>query len=135
MAQVEQIFVIVISGGLPSWQTPAGGGGADGNWVFFNGSGIRLATTTNQVLIGASSTTTLNIFETIGSGYFSGSLGIGTTTPGTLLSPDANNTTDEESLTPKIFKQLLYYHRGRLPLDLKNIAIRLIVSLFFTQII
>ena len=30
-----------------------GGGGSDTNWSFFNGSGIRLATTSNQVLIGA----------------------------------------------------------------------------------
>lgn len=29
-----------------------GGGGSDGNWTFFNGSGIRLATTTNMVGIG-----------------------------------------------------------------------------------
>ncbi len=85
---------LVISGGLPSWQSLPGGGGADGNWVFFNGSGIHQATTTNQVLIGASSTTTLNIFETIGSGYFSGNLGIGTTTPGSILSlgNTGNNT-------------------------------------------
>lgn len=36
--------------------TGSSGGGADGNWVFFNGSGIRLATTTNQVLVGPSAT-------------------------------------------------------------------------------
>jgi hypothetical protein len=61
-------------------------GGTDGNWVFFNGSGIKLATTTNQVLIGASATTTLNALEVIGSGYLSSKLGISTTTPGTPLS-------------------------------------------------
>lgn len=36
-----------------------GGGGTDGNWVYFNGSGIRLATTTNQVVIGSSATSSL----------------------------------------------------------------------------
>ena len=66
--------------------TCGGGGGADGNWTFFNGSGIRLSTTTNQVLVGASATTTLQALEVIGGGYFSTNLGIGTTTPGQRLS-------------------------------------------------
>lgn len=43
-----------------------GGGGTDGNWVFFNNSGIRLATTTNQVLIGRSATTTTSALEVSG---------------------------------------------------------------------
>lgn len=43
-----------------------GGGGADGNWVYFNGSGIRLATTSNQVVIGAVSTTTTAKVEVAG---------------------------------------------------------------------
>lgn len=34
------------------------GSGTDVNWTFFNGSGIHPATTTNQVLIGGSATTT-----------------------------------------------------------------------------
>ena len=58
-----------------TWAAPSTGSGTDGNWTFFNGSGIRNSTTTNQVLIGAGATTTLNIFETIGNGYFSNSLG------------------------------------------------------------
>lgn len=37
-----------------------GGGGTDGNWTFFNGSGLRLATTSNQVIIGATATSTLS---------------------------------------------------------------------------
>lgn len=41
----------------------AGGGGADGNWVFFNGSGIRLATTTNQLAIGNTATTSDSVVE------------------------------------------------------------------------
>lgn len=54
--------------GVPAWGScgTGGGGGTDGNWAFFNGSGIRLATTTNQVLIGASSTTTRSALEVIG---------------------------------------------------------------------
>lgn len=43
-----------------------GGGGADGNWVYFNGSGIRLATTSNQVMIGATATTTTAKLEVNG---------------------------------------------------------------------
>lgn len=43
-----------------------GGGGADGNWVFFNTSGIRLATTSNQVLIGRTATTTKSTLEVFG---------------------------------------------------------------------
>lgn len=52
--------------GIPSWGScGSGGGGTDGNWTFFNTSGIRLATTSNQVLIGASSTTTRAALEVI----------------------------------------------------------------------
>lgn len=54
-----------LAAGIPSWAScgAGGGGGTDGNWSFFNGSGIRLATTTNQVLIGASATSTLAALE------------------------------------------------------------------------
>ena len=62
-----------------TFDTPAGGGGgADGNWSFFNGSGIKLATTTNQVLIGAAATTSLAALEV------QSSLGILTTGSTTL---------------------------------------------------
>ncbi len=43
-----------------------GGGGTDGNWTFFNGSGLRLATSTNQILAsatGQTSTTSLAKLE------------------------------------------------------------------------
>lgn len=40
-----------------------GGGGSDINWTFFNGSGIYVSTTTNQVLIGGSGTTSLAALE------------------------------------------------------------------------
>ncbi len=40
-----------------------GGGGADGNWTFFNNSGVRPATTSNQVLVGGTATTSLAKFE------------------------------------------------------------------------
>jgi hypothetical protein len=53
--------VLKISGGLPTWGADLtdGGGGSDANWTFFNGSGIYPSTTTNQVVIGGTSTTTL----------------------------------------------------------------------------
>jgi hypothetical protein len=43
-----------------------GGGGSDTNWAYFNGSGIHPATTTNQVLIGASATSSLAMLEVVG---------------------------------------------------------------------
>lgn len=46
-----------------------GGGGSDVNWSFFNGSGLRPSTTTNQVLIGTTATTTLKKLEVIGGGF------------------------------------------------------------------
>lgn len=42
------------------------GGGADGNWTFFNTSAIRLATTSNQVVIGASATSTKSKVQIVG---------------------------------------------------------------------
>ena len=63
-----------------------GGGGTDGNWVYFNSSAIRLATSSNTVLIGANSTTTTSKLEVIGSTYISSNLGIGTTSPWRTLS-------------------------------------------------
>ncbi len=64
----------------PGGSTSTGGGGADGNWVYYNNAGIRLATTTNQVVIGASSTSTLAKLEVIGNQYVSGVAAFGTTT-------------------------------------------------------
>jgi hypothetical protein len=63
-----------------------GGSGAEVNWTYFNRSGVRVSTTSNQVLIGATATTTLAKLEVIGNQYVSGNLGIGTTTPFTTLS-------------------------------------------------
>ncbi len=40
-----------------------GGGGSDVNWTFFNGTALRPATSTNAVLIGGSSTSTLATLE------------------------------------------------------------------------
>jgi hypothetical protein len=47
-----------------------GGSGADNNWSYFNNSGIKLATTSNQVVIGASSTSTLAKLEVVGGANF-----------------------------------------------------------------
>ncbi len=41
----------------------SGGGGSDVNWTFFNGSGISVSTTSNQVVIGASATSSLARLE------------------------------------------------------------------------
>lgn len=58
-----------------------GGGGADGNWVFFNNTGLRMTTTTNQVVMGASATSTTSAkLEVIGNQYVSGVASFGTTT-------------------------------------------------------
>lgn len=48
----------------------SGSGGADGNWTFFNNTGIRPATTTNQVLVGGTATTSLAKFEAQGGAKF-----------------------------------------------------------------
>lgn len=53
------------SGGTFACGTPSGSGGTDVNWSFFNNSGIRVATTSNQVLIGASATTSLSQLQVI----------------------------------------------------------------------
>ncbi len=47
-----------------------GGGGSDTNWSFFNNSGLRPATSTNQVLIGGLSTTTSAKLQVIGGAQF-----------------------------------------------------------------
>lgn len=55
------------------------------NWVRFNNSGIHPATTTDQVLIGASATTSKALLDVEDNAFISGNVGIGTTTPwGTL---------------------------------------------------
>ncbi len=48
----------------------SGSGGADGNWTFFNNTGIRPATTSNQVLVGGTATTSLAKFEAQGGAKF-----------------------------------------------------------------
>ncbi len=84
--------VLKITGGnLPAWgpdQTSSGGTTGSSPWATTTNS---LATypvnTANVVIIGAGATTTLtNIMETYGNSYFSGNVGIGTTTAGSLLS-------------------------------------------------
>ncbi len=43
-----------------------GGGSGDNDWSYFNNSGVRLATTTNQVLIGGSATSTFAKLQVVG---------------------------------------------------------------------
>ncbi len=77
--------------------TDAGASGSDANWTHFNGSGIRLTTASDQVLIGFTSTSTLSKLEVVGGAafdtatatnfavlnqsYFAGNVGIGSTSP------------------------------------------------------
>ncbi|MEK7109484.1 MAG: hypothetical protein AAB919_03580, partial [Patescibacteria group bacterium] len=79
------------SSGVVTCGTDLQGSGSANDWTFFNGSGERLATTSNQLLLGASATTSLAALEVIRQGtspaaYFSGNVGIGTTSPYAALS-------------------------------------------------
>ncbi|MEK7558659.1 MAG: hypothetical protein AAB507_02420, partial [Patescibacteria group bacterium] len=69
-----------------------GGGGSELNWTYVateadsSKGRIYVSTTTNQVVIGATATTSLAKLEVIGNQYISGNLGLGTTSPYTKLS-------------------------------------------------
>lgn len=86
---------VLTSTGIPCGS--GGGGGADGNWVFFNGSGIRLATTSNQVAIGATATTTGAKLEVTGNSLFNGNIDVSNSIP--LLSlTDTDSSADDFAL-------------------------------------
>ncbi|MBY0539737.1 hypothetical protein K2P56_04930, partial [Patescibacteria group bacterium] len=53
-----------------------GSAGAELNWTFFNNSGIRVSTTTNSVLIGGTSTSTLAKLEVVGDADISTNLNV-----------------------------------------------------------
>lgn len=50
--------------------TVGGGGGSDSNWLWFNGTAIRPATTSNQVLIGGNGTSSPSKLQVIGGATF-----------------------------------------------------------------
>ncbi len=84
----------------PNWTyggTVTGVGGSDINWTWFNGSGIALSTTTNQVLIAGASTSTLAALEvkykSVGNGSI---LALGSTT---LQNFTATNSTTTNATT------------------------------------
>ncbi|MDE2071681.1 MAG: hypothetical protein KGI70_03055 [Patescibacteria group bacterium] len=94
--------------GTFSCGTDAGAGGStEINWTYFNGTGIRVSTSTNQVLIGATATTTTAQLEVHGGANFdaatssalyvtnnadiNGKLGLGTTSPTSVLSVAGGN--------------------------------------------
>ncbi|MCI0619762.1 tail fiber domain-containing protein [Candidatus Wolfebacteria bacterium] len=106
-------------GGL-SWAAVSG----DESWEFFNESGVRLATTTNQVLIGASATTTNQKLEVIGGGYFSGNLGIGTTSPASPLDVWGDVRVGTSS-TPLLFADV---STGRVGIGIENPTQQLSIS-------
>lgn len=88
--------------GIPLWGScGAGGGGTDANWSFFNTSGIRLATTSNQVLIGASSTTTRAALEVIPTTTAAGA--IWATGSSTLQFLNFTNATGTSATTTNFF--------------------------------
>ncbi|HYD92896.1 MAG TPA: hypothetical protein VEB18_00325 [Candidatus Paceibacterota bacterium] len=86
--------VLKVSGGLPAWGSDltSGGGGGAGAWATTSDSlAIYPTDTTNVVIVGNSATTTSNsILEVFGRSYFSNVVGIGTTSPGALLSVAGN---------------------------------------------
>ncbi|MES2213765.1 MAG: hypothetical protein V4465_00005, partial [Patescibacteria group bacterium] len=71
------------------------GGGTDVNWSYFNGSGIMLATTTNQVLIGGSATTSNAKLEVVG--------GIQVSASTTLQEFTFTNATGSQATTSSLF--------------------------------
>ncbi|HEY6021675.1 MAG TPA: hypothetical protein VIY48_17955, partial [Candidatus Paceibacterota bacterium] len=99
--------------------TDAGSSGfSEINWAFFNGSGVRVATSTNQVLIGGTSTSTLSQLEVHGGATFdaatstalsisgiasfAGRLGVGTTSPSQILSIGGGNILQVASGNPSL---------------------------------
>lgn len=86
----------VITPVVSSWVyggTVLGAGGDDINWSWFNGSGIQLATTTNQVLIGGTSTSSLAALEVKFVTAAKGSiLAMGSTTLQNLTAQNATTT-------------------------------------------
>lgn len=57
-----------------------------GQWTRFNTSGVRPATSSDTVLVGATATTSSQILEVIGGGYFSTNLSVGSTSPWAMVS-------------------------------------------------
>jgi len=107
--------------GTFSCGSDAGAAGTDLNWTYFNGTGIRLATTTNQVIIGATATSSgvvpLAAFNVIGGAGFDNAtstnfystnivantkLGIGTTSPTAKLTLSGGNFYQEASSSPTL---------------------------------
>lgn len=78
-----------------------GGGGSDVNWTFFNNSGIQVSTTTNQVLIGDTATSSLANLEVSFQTAAKGSLlTLGSTT---LQNFTARNSTSTNATSTNFF--------------------------------
>lgn len=81
-------LVLKLAGGVPTWAPDVSAGGGAGAWATTSNSlAVYTADTSDTVIIGASATsTTGSILEVFGQTYFSNVVGIGTTTPGSILS-------------------------------------------------
>lgn len=69
-----------INGNLYFNGTQLGVAGAGTEWQTINNSGVRLSTTSNSVVIGASATSTTDNFQVIGTAYINGTTTLATTT-------------------------------------------------------
>ncbi|OGC80521.1 hypothetical protein A2943_00935, partial [Candidatus Adlerbacteria bacterium RIFCSPLOWO2_01_FULL_51_16] len=86
------------SGSISASASACGTGSGESQWTYFNGSGVRLATTTNQVLIGgvATATSSLAQLEVLANStfaaYFRGGVSVGSSSPMALLALHARAT-------------------------------------------
>ncbi|MBP9669330.1 MAG: DUF5011 domain-containing protein, partial [Candidatus Pacebacteria bacterium] len=84
--------VLKVAGGIPSWGSDlvggGGGGGVTGAWATTTDDlAIYPADTSDVVIVGTNATsTTGSILEVAGQSYFSGNVGVATTSPGSIFS-------------------------------------------------
>lgn len=92
---------------------------SDSIWETFNNTGVRLATTTNQVIIGASATSTNNAFEVAGSGIFLDDLTVKDSNPNTEEIPSLKLGNDDFGLNA-VGQRLVFISQGSVILRLDD---------------